>query len=77
MTAMGVDVAQGGDDQRLSPNDYGGWYDQLVKKARSGMPNPATLPLPSSTPGATCVRLLSTLAAASAAMRLAFLTDQR
>jgi len=32
MTAMGVDVAQGGDDQTVIAVRYGGWYDYLVKK---------------------------------------------
>jgi hypothetical protein len=32
MTAMGVDVAQGGDDQTVIAARYGGWYAHLIKK---------------------------------------------
>ena len=32
MTAMGVDVAQGGDDQTIIACRYGGWFSHLVKK---------------------------------------------
>lgn len=35
MTAMGVDVAAGGDDQTVIAVRYGGWFGNLVKKAGS------------------------------------------
>jgi hypothetical protein len=32
MTAMGVDIAQGGDDKTVIASRYGGWYAPLVRK---------------------------------------------